>query len=120
MGTLHDWWLHLRLQNTLVLAASVWFGLVLACTVVVHLVEGWAWLDALYFAVASVTTVGYGDFVPAHGATKAFLVAYLPVGIGVGFTVLTSLGAEIVARQRRRLERHEERDHGDRHRPPGV
>src|SRR5439155_753950 len=45
-----------------------------------------------------------GDLIPKHEATKIFLIFYLPIGIGVGFTVLASIGAKLIAAQRIRLE----------------
>lgn len=105
MSRLIDWWVNLRVERALALQLSILIALVLSCTVFVHLVEGWSWIDAAYFSVASVTTVGYGDLSPQHDATKVFLIFYLPMGIAVGFTTLTTMGAWLIDSQRRRLER---------------
>ena len=105
MGRLWNWWIHLRLRNTLTLGVTILFGLVALSTVFVHAVEGWSWLDSLYFSIVSVTTVGYGDLVPQADATKLFLILYLPVGIGVGFVVLTTAVRQILESQRRGLTR---------------
>jgi hypothetical protein len=53
-------------------------------------VEGWRALDALYFTVTTLTTVGYGDFHPTTDAGKIFTIFYIFVGIGLlsGFIVL--------------------------------
>ncbi len=48
-----------------------------------HSIEGWSWLDSLYFSVTTLTTVGYGDFAPHTDAGKLFTIAYLLVGIGI-------------------------------------
>jgi voltage-gated potassium channel len=48
-----------------------------------HYNEGWSWLDSVYFSVTTLTTVGYGDFVPHTAAGKLFTIAYLFVGIGI-------------------------------------
>lgn len=45
--------------------------------------EGWGWLDALYFSVATMSTVGYGDLTPATDAGKVFTIIYIFVGIGI-------------------------------------
>jgi hypothetical protein len=46
-------------------------------------VEGWEPLDALYFSVITLATVGYGDLVPHTPAGKIFTMIYLLLGIGV-------------------------------------
>jgi len=52
-------------------------------TLFYHDVEGWRWLDALYFSVVTITTVGYGDLSPHTDIGKVFTMVYLLVGIGV-------------------------------------
>ena len=48
-----------------------------------HGVEGWGWLDSLYFSVITLTTVGYGDFAPKTDAGKVFTIIYILVGLGI-------------------------------------
>ncbi|KAB2816657.1 MAG: two pore domain potassium channel family protein [Bacteroidetes bacterium] len=52
-------------------------------TVVYHFVEGWRWLDSLYFSVITLTTIGYGDFSPQTDAGKIFTLIYIVVGLGI-------------------------------------
>ena len=52
-------------------------------TVVYHFIEGWTWIDALYFSVVTLTTVGYGDLYPITDAGKLFTVGYIILGIGI-------------------------------------
>jgi voltage-gated potassium channel Kch len=47
------------------------------------LVEGWSVLNAAYFSVVTLATVGYGDLSPATPAGKLFTMAYIMVGIGL-------------------------------------
>ena len=53
-------------------------------------VEHWSALDALYFSVTTLTTVGLGDLSPQTDAGKIFTILYIFVGIGVlsGFVIL--------------------------------
>ncbi len=53
-------------------------------------VEGWTLLDAVYFSITTLTTVGFGDLAPQTPAGKIFTIFYLLVGIGMlsGFIVL--------------------------------
>lgn len=59
-------------------------------TLFYHGVEGWGWLDSLYFSVITLTTVGYGDFAPQTDGGKAFTIIYILVGLGIlaGFVTL--------------------------------
>ena len=46
-------------------------------------VEGWHWVDALYFSTATLSTVGFGDLAPQTQFGKIFTVVYIFVGVGV-------------------------------------
>ena len=48
-----------------------------------HYIEGWSWIDAAYFSVITLTTIGYGDFSPATDLGKLFTIGYIIIGVGV-------------------------------------
>lgn len=52
-------------------------------SVVYHYLEGWSWIDAIYFSVITLTTVGYGDFSPQTSEGKIFTIFYIIIGIGI-------------------------------------
>ena len=58
-------------------------------TLFYHAVEGWRWIDAAYFSVATISTVGYGDLTPQTDIGKIFTIAFMLVGIGL-FVALAS------------------------------
>lgn len=69
-------------QNFKLLAAAA--ALTLASgTTVMHYIEKLSWVDAIYFSVVSLTTVGYGDIVPTTDFGKIFVSFYLLAGIGI-------------------------------------
>lgn len=45
--------------------------------------EGWSLLDAIYFCVVTLGTVGYGDITPTTDLGKVFTVIYIAIGLGV-------------------------------------
>lgn len=47
------------------------------------LVEGWTLIDAFYFSVITLTTVGYGDLSPTTPGSKLFTPFYILMGIGL-------------------------------------
>jgi len=54
-------------------------------TIFYHEVEHWRFIDALYFSVMTLTTVGYGDLVPKTDAAKIFSMLYILIGLGIMF-----------------------------------
>jgi hypothetical protein len=56
-----------------------------------HNVEGWGWIDSIYFTTATITTVGYGDVVPSTDTGKLITIALSWVGISVGFYMIYSV-----------------------------
>ncbi len=69
-----------KLYRLLLLAT---IGVLAFGTVFYHYMEGWAWVDAYYFCVATLTTIGYGDFIPQTNFAKIFTTFYIFVGVGI-------------------------------------
>lgn len=77
------------------LVAMTGFLIVIA-SIFYHLVEGWGWIDALYFSVITISTVGYGDFAPQTAIGKLFTSGYVLCGLGLFVTTATAIGDNIV------------------------
>jgi voltage-gated potassium channel Kch len=45
--------------------------------------EGWSFIDSLYFSVITLTTIGYGDLSPQTVEGKLFTIFYIFIGIGI-------------------------------------
>ena len=57
--------------------------LLLSGTLFYRAVEGWTWLDSLYFSVVSLVTVGDPQHSPQTDIGKGFTMIYLLIGVGV-------------------------------------
>jgi hypothetical protein len=65
-----------------VILASV-AALLLVGTIAYSILEGWSPLNALYFSVVTLATVGYGDLHPTTDLAKLFTIGYILAGIGI-------------------------------------
>jgi voltage-gated potassium channel Kch len=52
-------------------------------TIFYHIVEKMTWINAYYFSVTTLSTVGYGDLYPKTNAGKIFTTFYIFAGVGV-------------------------------------
>jgi hypothetical protein len=77
-------------------------------TALFHWLEGWSWVDSLYFVVITLTTIGYGDFSPTTPLTKLITVFY-----GLNGVILLLVLFDVIRQLRgwtietRKKERHE-------------
>jgi hypothetical protein len=71
-------------------------GVLLVGMVFYHLVEGWNLLDALYFCVVTLATVGYGDLAPVTPLGRAFTIVYILSGIGIIVVFVSRLASGMV------------------------
>lgn len=79
-------------------------GVILGGTVFFHYVEGWGWVDAYFFTVVTLSTVGYGSLVPATVLGKIGTTVFIFVGLGIFALAIQQFGAFAV----RRREAHTE------------
>jgi voltage-gated potassium channel len=63
--------------------------------------------QALWFAVTTVSTVGYGDYVPESGTGRVVASALMLTGLGL-IPLITSVTVSILVAQRSRETREEE------------
>ncbi len=79
--------------------AAVYFLLTFAVgTVGYMIVEGWAWHDALYMAVTTISSVGFMEVYPLSdaGRTMTMVLIFLGVtGLGIWWALITALIVEL-------------------------
>lgn len=88
-------------ENKLKIAFSLLFIFILAGTLGFHFIEKWNLLDSLYATVITISTIGYGDFVPRTMEGRLFTIILVAFGVG---TMLYTIGllAETVVEGRLR------------------
>jgi voltage-gated potassium channel len=69
-------------------------ALVLTGTLFFWRFEDWTIIQALYFCIVTLTTVGYGDFSPTTAGTQIFGIIYILTGFGVLVALLTSVAEQ--------------------------
>lgn len=87
------------LQEKIVQAAGLTLVIVIIGAVFYKFVEGWNWIDSIYFAVSTLTTVGFGDLHPTHSISRLFMIFYMLLGIPVMFYTITLLGVYSVEKR---------------------
>jgi voltage-gated potassium channel len=92
---LRDVWRDERVRGLLLFA----FSMIALATVTFWLLEDWTLLDAAFFSVVTISTVGYGELVPQTVVGKLFAMFYILVGLGV-FVAAASAVAEALMRRR--------------------
>jgi len=68
-------------------------------TVFYVIAEDWSPFDALWFAVMTLTTVGYGDLVPQTIAGRAFTIVYVLAGLAVILAFANTVVSRAFARR---------------------
>jgi voltage-gated potassium channel Kch len=67
------------------------FFVILVGSTIYHYLENWSWVDAIYFSVVTLTTVGFGDFAPKTDGGKIFTIFYIIIGIGIILSFINTL-----------------------------
>ena len=77
-------------------------ALVLTGTLFYWRFEDWTIIEALYFCVVTLTTVGYGDLHPTSAGTQIFTIVYILTGFGVLVALLTSVAEKYIEQKAER------------------
>lgn len=65
----------------------------LSGTLFYRFAEDWSYLDALYFSVMTLSTIGYGDLAPTTALSKVFTIFYVFLGVGLLAALVTVVRA---------------------------
>lgn len=91
-------------QRTLMLQTIVFLAYLLLGALVFSHIEGWLYLDAVYWADVTLFTVGLGDLAPKTNLGRGFVIPYALVGIITLGLVIGSIRSLMLDRGKKRLD----------------
>ena len=72
--------------------------------------EGWTWIQGFYFSTMTVTTVGYGDFVPGTDPGRLVASIYALVTIPFVFFCIGIMGEVVFAHYHDKIQARRKKD----------
>ncbi len=82
---------------------GVFILVILLGSIVYQNVEGWSYIDSVYFTVVTMTTIGYGDIVPTTNVGKIITIFASFFGIAMVFYMISVIGSYFFERKLRHL-----------------
>ena len=58
-------------------------------------IEGWTFLDSIYFTIITFTTIGYGDLTPQTSNGKILTIILSFIGIAIVFYIISLIGSRV-------------------------
>lgn len=90
-------------QRTLMLQTILFLTYLLVGALVFSKIEGWNYLDGVYWANVTLFTVGFGDFSTTKTLARALVLPYALIGVISLGLVISSIRSMILDRARRRV-----------------
>lgn len=87
------------------LIISLLTGMILVGTITFYILEPFTWIQAFYFAVSTMSTVGYGDLVPSSDLTRLVVALYIMVSVSMYVSFITYLGVHILDVREKQLQK---------------
>ena len=77
-----------RARRLVITLIAITLYLMVGVAVLYNNEEGWTMIDAIYFCMATMSTVGYGDFSPKAPGMRTFTMFSIFIGVGVVFPLV--------------------------------
>lgn len=89
----------MSLSSQVVAAIGAFLGVLAVGTIGFHWLEDWTWIQAFYFSTTTLTTVGYGDFLPTNDSSRLCASLYMIVGVAIALAALGIIGTNYLSRR---------------------
>jgi len=86
------------------LLTMLFMGYLLLGALVFSKIEGWGYLDAVFWADVTILTVGFGDFSPKTHLGRSLLFPYATFGVFILFLVIYAITSVVFERGKSTLE----------------
>jgi voltage-gated potassium channel len=97
------WAVDLAPSRHLLTGALLLLGLTIGGTLGFAAIAHLSWIDALYMAVTTLSTVGYGEVQPLDAQGRLFASAFIAVGVGAALYTAAALAEFLIAGELREL-----------------
>lgn len=81
----------------------VFLAVLLAGAIGFKLIEGRSWIDAFYFIIVTMATVGYGDVTPASSGGKIFAIILIVLGVSTFLGVFANATELVLSRREKQV-----------------
>jgi len=85
----------MKIRGNIAIILAIFFVFIIGGAFAYSSIEGWNLLDAFYFLVMTVTTIGYGDIVPATNFGKVLTMFYAFFGVATALYILSSISSSL-------------------------
>ena len=72
-----------------------------------YLNGGWTFLESMYYAIITASTIGLGDFAPQTRNARMFAIFFIPLSVGAAGELLSSIATALVQRRQKRAYQQE-------------
>lgn len=87
-----------RQTRNLIFVLTILIAVIFSGSYFYYKVEKLSIIDSVYLATMTITTVGYGDYVPKTNEGKIFTIFYSIIGIGIALYAITLIANNFVIR----------------------
>lgn len=77
----------------------IFFAVLISGTLIFASLEGWSFLNAFYYVIVTIATVGYGDILPTTSTGKIFAILLIIIGVGTFLGVIANTTEIILSRR---------------------